>query len=187
VYLKTLAPKNLKGADTRFTTVTVDAANDLPIVEHSMFETRYAKLLYATHNIKAKDTKDLIKQVKAVFKNDIGEDLDKTSEALLKNIVGDEYNYRRMRRRLVKKQQRFLTKLQGAQEVLQEQHKLKVENPSYSIILNEELGDEHKEVFNVTSVNVIPAQIIMGRYYAKQFGLTSQDSIGDILSNKDFF
>ena len=180
VYIKQLAPKNLKGADTRFKLASVDSANDIPVLEHSMFETVYAKLLYATHNIKANSVEDIIIAVKNTFKNIYGESFDASVEEILRNAIGvEDFNYKRMRRRLSKKQQEFLTHLHSAKQELESQKAEGKEQVSAFTM--------DGKTYNITDVEVIPAQIIMGRYYAKQFGLTSQDNIEDILENKDFF
>lgn len=186
VYVKQLAPKNLKGADTRFTLTELDAANDFPSLQHSMFDSVYAKLLYATHNIKASSREEVISKVAEVYdtlygtKEDGESSFDSNVQNILNDAIGQDFDYKRMRRRLSKKMQNFLGKLHEAQTKLAELNSYGEANPVHGFTLD-------GITYNVTSVEVIPAQIIMGRYYAKQFGLTSQDNVAGILSNPKFF
>lgn len=181
VYIKQLAPKNLKGADTRFKLIGgTDPVSKAPIIlEHSMFETIYAKLLYATHNVKANTAEEMIAAVAATFESVYKEEFSNTAKAILINAIGADFDYKRMRRHLAKKQQEFLTNLHSAKQELELQ---KAEGNAQEFTFTMD-----GKTYKVADVEVIPAQIIMGRYYAKQFGLTSQDNIEDILGNRGFF
>lgn len=152
-----------------------------------MFETVYAQLLYATYNIKANTTEDVVNQVKATLADLLGVTNDVAWEEtfnvkykdILVNAFGNlgmnsEYSYKRLRRRLAKSQQKFLGELHKAQENISES------DPIYTFNMD---GAE----YNISSVEVVPAQIIMGRYYAKQFGLSAGDSIGKIRNDENFF
>lgn len=187
VYIKTLAPKNLKGADTKFTLAATDSTGATVTRNTSMFETVYAQLLYATYDIKANTTEDVVNQVKATLADLLGVANDAAWEEIFnvkyKNILvnafgnlgmNSEYSYKRLRRRLAKSQQKFLGELHKAQENISES------DPIYTFNMD---GAE----YNISAVEVVPAQIIMGRYYAKQFGLSAGDSIGKIRNDENFF
>lgn len=164
IYRHTLRPKNLKGSDTIFeaSIYSKDGQSGENQIM-SVFETPESILLHFIKKLKIKDLKKEVELLKSELKS-ILENNSKLKTKCIKlcdEIIKEEKPERTLKKRLEK----FLKLLSN----------IPVEGVKYEDIL-------------ITHSKVIPAQIAMGRLYAKQLGLKSTDSVADILKKgPEFF
>ena len=165
----TLKPKNLKGSDTQF------VANGR---KYSMFESPYTKVLYyliesdLASNDMVSLQDEILKQVTENLKgittnsdiiNSVFQERWNTINSILTPFIIDPQHTTlsnilpNVKRFLIKKQQEILNSLSELKPI--------------------QWGSE---VLTPESYEVIPAQIVMGKLYAKQLGLLPGDSIASI-------
>lgn len=177
-----LRPKNLKGANTTFR-----IGDNL----HSLYDLESAHIMYFLNNIKGTtqnnmqkslheflakklegtiDPKEIEEFSKGKFEqiwNTIWNIVDPENKLGSKKQIVTKAILSKVRKALIDSQQKFLNDITDGKPII---------------------WDNDKEKVIVQDVRVIPAQIAMGRLYAKQLGLHPGDSIAEIKKQgPDFF
>lgn len=180
----TLQPRNLKGSDTTF------IANGR---KYSMFESPYSKILFYFFNSKlgAQDLESAKSEIFTQVKKQFSKLNIPLNEERINKIATERWNliYAELQPFLTENSSKNLSLILSKvkQEVLKKQQLL-LNRLSDGFYLNWggiELSPEETEDGSFYTVH--PAQIVMGKLYAKQLGLLPGDSISKIKELKEKF
>lgn len=163
----TIKPKNLKGADTTF---------EVNGQRFSVFEGDISRALHYLEKTGSTDIVSLEDEIKSNIRKELGlpNDLSEVQQSILDNVyiermsmihriidpfisTNGKVNGKFLKNRLVREQQKLLNSLADSKPIIWQGVEVQPEN-----------------------VKVVPAQIIMGKLYAKQLGLLPGDSLAQI-------